>query len=77
MKTRTGGAVPIMNQYDTCQLVQNGIPCLLGLILFLVIFLVVILYTDTVHNFLLCIFIIPVLILHCFSLRMYCNGVLK
>ena len=23
MKTRTGGAVPIMNQYDTCQLVQK------------------------------------------------------
>ena len=23
MKTRTGGAVPIMNQYDMCQLVQK------------------------------------------------------
>ena len=23
MKTRTGGAVPIINQYDTCQLVQK------------------------------------------------------
>ena len=26
MKTHTDGAVPIMNQYDTCQMV----PCLLG-----------------------------------------------
>ena len=30
MKTLTGGAVPIMNQYDTCQLVHAEIvPCLL------------------------------------------------
>ena len=45
MKTRTGGAVPIMNQYDTCQLVQKWfLVCWEGLI-------VLILSTVNYHDY--------------------------
>ena len=37
MKTHTGGAVPIMNQYDTCQLVQKWLLVCWGVIVDIVI----------------------------------------